>query len=1117
LLNLKGNPLWVLRIGLGVLGITAAGVLVWFFLKEKAEPEAPPAGGDEIDVAIATARARLHSARYAEKARLGDLPLILCLGPVGSAKTTTIVRSGLEPELLAGEVFRGEAVAATRAINLWYGSKTVLLEAGGKVVGDPARWSRLVRHLTPSRWSAALRGRAQASRMAIVCFSCEEMLKPGGGEAVMAAARDLRARLSEVSQRLGIRLPVYVVFTKADRIPYFPDYVRNFSSEEARDVLGVTLPWDNGPAGSYADRIFQRLTHSMGRIYGSLASRRLMYMPRETQPETLAAAYEFPREFRKISQLATQFMTDLCKPSQLEVSPMLRGFYFSGVRAVIVNDAGSAPAPEARAVDPRRMEATQAFVPSMAPQAPVAPRPAGGGQRKVPQWLFLEHLFREVILRDRVAMGATAGGARVNLLRRVLLVSAAAVALVLALGLMVSFVANRHLESRLIGAARSLTGATSNAPDLPTIEVLRRLDSLRTEVATLAEYEREGAPLRLRWGLYSGSNLFPEARTLYFKAFDNLMFGATREAMLRNMANLPATPNEGSEYQGTYDLLKAYLITTAYPEQSTPDFLTPVLLGNWQDNRQVDDARLQLAQQQFAFYAQELKYGNPYTIEANAATVDHARGFLRQFTGSQRIYQFMLAEAAKKNPAFQFTKAFPASAAVLTSTYEVPGAFTKGGWEFMQEAFKNVDRYFEGESWVLGDKGPSAADKAKVVDELRAQYRADYLKHWRAFLAGARVAGFATAQDGAQKLAVLSGNQSPLLQIFQVVAKNTAVDSTFAATAFQPVQVLTPAGADKLIGESNQGFMSNLVALQASLEQAGSASAGSGDAAVQKAVGDAGTAKVTARQLAQKFSTDPSSVGPDVLRLMIDPLSNVERLLSNFGAAGLNKSGRDFCRPLQRLMTVAPFKPGAPSQASLADVSSQFQRGTGAIWSYYNDVLQKYLVQQGARYAPRPGADIPLNPSFVEFFNRSAAFSDALYPQSPPPGPRVAFTFKPLLSDLVTSVTVSIDGRTATFTRTSTAAYPFQWIGTEARDARLTAQVGGNEVTMSYKGTWAVFQLFQAAENWRVEGIVQRAQWSTKHQGAQVTIPFELNLGGAPPIFDPGYFAGASCSGQVAR
>ncbi|HXI20599.1 MAG TPA: type VI secretion protein IcmF/TssM N-terminal domain-containing protein, partial [Gemmatimonadales bacterium] len=374
LLELSGSSLWVLRLGMALLGLGAAAVLLWYFLRELRDKEGapPPAVRDEIDVAVATAKSRLAAARQTEKKRLSQMPLVLCLGPVGSAKTTTVVRSGLDPDLLAGEVFRGDAVVATRIVNLWYSNQTVFLEAGGRLVQDAGRWSRLVRHLQPSRLAAVFSTGRQAPRVALVCLSAEDLVKPGGGEQVMTHAKELRGRLLEVSHRLGIRLPVYVVFTKADRIPYFADFVRNLSNDEAREVLGVTLPWDSGPAGTYADRTAARINTAMQRLYGSLGLHRLAYLPRETQPTVSAGAYEFPREFRKLMPLATQFLVDLCRPSQLEVSPILRGFYFSGVRAIIVEEgAQAAPARPERQAESLRMDATQAFVPAFAamPQA----------------------------------------------------------------------------------------------------------------------------------------------------------------------------------------------------------------------------------------------------------------------------------------------------------------------------------------------------------------------------------------------------------------------------------------------------------------------------------------------------------------------------------------------------------------------------------------------------------------------------------------------------------------------------------------------------------------------------------------------------------------------------
>ena len=239
-------------------------------------------------------------------------------------------------------------------------------------------------------------------------------------------------------------------------------------------------------------------------------------------------------------------------------------------------------------------------------------------------------------------------------------------------------------------------------------------------------------------------------------------------------------------------------------------------------------------------------------------------------------------------------------------------------------------------------------------------------------------------------------------------------------------------------------------------------------------------------------------------------------LLSGLGASGLNQRGRQFCTPLQRLMAEVPFGPSGERQAALGDVASQFQRGTGAIWSFYNDALHNYLERQGARYGQRPGADLTLTSGFIEFFNRAAAFSEAVFPEGAQ-SPRVSFTFKPVLSTRVPQVVLVVDGQTATFTRTSTAAHLFVWDGLQAQEAHVTARIDEKDVTLSMHGPWALFRLFQAAQDWQTAGAVQRASWNMRYKGEGVSVPFELNLGGAEPIFSRDYFSGVSCNGQVAR
>jgi type VI secretion system protein ImpL len=1119
LLGLSGSDYWILGVGLTLLGGAADAVLVWYFLRELRDQEGPrqPTQADEIDVTFRTAGQRLASARYAEKARLAQLPLVLCLGPTGSGKTTAILRSGLDADLLAGEVLRGDAVVATRVVNLWYSNKAVFLEAGGRLVADAGRFSRLVRHVQPSRLAAVFSAGRQAPRVALVCLSAEDLLKPGGGEQVLTHARELRARLLELSQRLGIRLPVYVVFTKADRIPYFTDFVRNFSNDEAREVLGATLPWDSGPAGTYADRTAARLNTATQRLSGALAAQRLQFLPREVQPEVIYNGYEFAREFRKLLPLATQFLVDLCKPSQLEVSPILRGFYFTGVRPVIVEEGAAAPAPQpGRRAEPLRLDATQAFVPAMY-GAPQAPAPAAGPVvRKVPQWVFLGRLFRDVILKDRVALAATAGGAKVNLLRRLLLAGAATLAFICTIGLLVSFVANRRLQHQAEAAVQTLAGASLPAGDLASLETLARLDTLRQVTERLGAWQRDGAPLRLRWGLYSGSAIYPSLRAIYFARFDSLLFAQVRGALTRDLRNLPDAPNDSSDYGLSYQLLKAHLVTTAFPDKSTPDFLAPVLAREWSAGHDVSEDRTRLAQDQFAFYAAELPRGNPYPFATDTFAVAHARAFLQQFKGGEQIYQIMQSEAAKAPGVkpFDFNRAYPASGQVVVVPYTVPAAFTRAGWNFMQEAFKNTDRFFQGEEWVLGGERPSERERAELTSRLRARYRDDYTRHWRAMLAQARIAPFGNMADAARKLLLLGGNPSPLLQLVNAVSLNTAVDSQLAATVFQPALVVSPADSTKLIGEKTQPYMQAVVALGTALQNVAAAPPGQSDGPAQEARSQATAAKNAAYTIRLAFNSDPNGVGNDVVRLLADPLNRVDPMLGNIGVAGLNKAGADFCAGINRVLSKAPFNPAGPP-ATVSDVNGVFEKGSGAIWNFYNDQLSRYLAPQGDSYGVRPGTSVKINRRFVDFFSRAAQFSRALYPEGQP-GPRVTIGFRPFTSANVPLVTLVIDGQSRMFTQTRTGEQLFNWVASEAQEAHLEAQIGGNAQRLQKSGTWAVFQLFAQATGWKTLGSRYQAQWTFKHEGRDVAVPFELNLQGAAPIFSPDWLRGLSCVGTIA-
>ncbi|HEY7237355.1 MAG TPA: ImcF-related family protein [Gemmatimonadaceae bacterium] len=1132
LLKLTGSDASVLHGGLALLGLISAALIIWFFRdRTPAGPATPQARLDaEVDQLFKAARTQLAAAKAgnAKDARFAKLPVVIVFGPPGSTKTTAVVRSGLEPEILAGEVMRGETVAPTKSANVWFAQGTVFAEAGGPVLANPDNWRHFVRALRPRSLVAALTGKPQAPRLAVLCFPCDDLMRAGGGEAVAAAARSLRERLGEAATQLGVKLPTYVLFTKADVIPHFDAFVRNFSADESREPLGASLAPDTVAEGTYAERVTPRLERAMRDLYRSLAARRLPVLSREHAAEYKPSAYEFPREVRKLSPLVVDFLREIGKPSALKGSPVLRGFYFTGVQAVFVSDTTpeySPPLQQAarEAVGARSatgvFSAHQVAAAATTPMASSAPR-----TRKVPRWDFLPRVFREVFLADQAAQRLTQGGQRVGFLRRATLAGGATLALLLSMAFAISYSGNRQLTREVSEAARGIAAIAPNNVDFPPVDAMRRLDSLRAQIDTLSAYEHQGAPLSLRWGLYGGSSIYPDVRSAYFNGFNRLMFGNTRASLLASLRALPDAPKASDDYGTSYSLLKAYLITTTHPEKSTVDFLSPVLMKEWLAGRSLDPERTQIAQRQFDTYARELQFWNPFPARADEPAVARGRAFLHQFAGSERIYQFMLAEANKANPAVQFNKRFPGSAAYLVDSYEVPGAFTKTGFTFMQEAFKTVDRFLQGESWVVGED-VQQGDKAKLVAELRGRYAGDYVENWRRFLRSAAIARYANVRDAAQKLTVIGGNQSPLLELFSVAARNTNVAPDIA-TIFQPVQAVTPpADTTKLIGAGNQAYMGALVAFQASLEQAAAAVGPSADQAAGQAAGSAASAKSAARQIAASFTIDQQGqVHSTVQKLMEDPISYAEALLARFGADQVNARARAFCGGARLTLAKFPFNPNSSAQASIQEVSAMLRPGSGSLWTLYNEMLQSALQKQGNTYQPVAGS-IRLSPAFVDFFNRAATLSDVLFAGGTP-DPHFSITVKPIVADGTNGVSIMLEGDEVRATKTLAQQQRIDWPAA-THDAKLSAQLGTLQATLvgPYSGPWAMFQLFYAADNWQPIGTAMRAEWSLRSGtqgislpgGAALKVSVDVSPASAAAVLKRGYLAGAECTGDAAR
>lgn len=1114
-MDLTGPNFYIFYAVLTILGLIALGIFVWWKTRQEnaaaqaATPgAAPQAGGaDEVELCIRDAEAKMAASKLAGGSGLGNLPLVFLMGEQGSTKTSILVNSGMEPELLAGHVYQDNAIVPTRATNLWYARGTIFVEAGSSILSDQTRWQKIIRKLKPGALKSVVGSGTQAPRAAVVCVDSEMFMQANASDRIATLGRSLQARLGDISQTLGISLPVYVLFTRADRLAFFADYMRTLTNEEAAQVFGATLPMRQETGGVFAEVESQRVNNAFTALVHSLCDKRNIFLARESDGNKVPTAYEFPREFRKLRNGLVQFLVDVCRPSQLRVSPFLRGFYFCGVRPIFVNET----APVAQRQTPSKAYeatagATSMFqVPQMAAPSPVVEQVVTGS-KKVPQWMFLPHFFHYVLLQDKAAMGASGASIQTSKTRRVMLWVATAAALILALGWTISYFRNRSLVNDAVTAAEGISSVEGGGMAVPSLDALKRLDKLRESLVLLRHYETDGAPWTYRMGLYTGSELLPKVREVYFAKFAHLLFGQTQAGLVQHLRSVKIPPAATDEYGPTYKILRSYLITTSNHEYSDREFAA-FMNARWATGRDVPTDRAELVQRQWEFYADELKIENPYSSTPDKFARDNAREHLDKFSGTERIYQFMLAEANKANKPVNFNRQFPGSATAVVQSKDMPGAFTKPGWNWMQGAFNNINKYFGGEEWVLGKQKGTTIDRAQV-DELRARYRQDYIKAWRDYIKTATVLRYANLKDAATKLNTQVSPQSPILSLFWLASQNTGIDSKEVQAAFQPVHATVPAAnADRPSAPTNQNYLNGLISLQSTIDQVANIQGPVDAGAAAPTLSAAANAKIAVKQMAGTFSIDPDAhIEGAVQRLLEEPITNAEGLLRGVGKGEGNAAGAGLCSQLRPFLIKFPFNPKGQADATLQDVDTLLKPGQGVIFQVYEQKFKNVLLKTGSTYTANPAAGFPVNPAFVDFYNKAQKLSDVWYKNGAAQAASMNFTVTPGRSDEVGGAQLTINGTPVPLTTAGGGGKSFGWPGSGTSSAKLSAT---DFPAVTYDGLWAPFHLFAVADRFGGAGGAYNMEFDLiagLRQGAkkQSTVRMALDLQGAPAFFRDG-------------
>ncbi len=117
-LNLQGANLWVFRLCIFLLLALAVAAIVWWLRnRQKTKPAGGTSSGadsasgagvaEDILLVLREAEARVASStQLPSGTRLSSLPVIFLVGDSAAGKTCVATQSGLEPELLSGQVYQ---------------------------------------------------------------------------------------------------------------------------------------------------------------------------------------------------------------------------------------------------------------------------------------------------------------------------------------------------------------------------------------------------------------------------------------------------------------------------------------------------------------------------------------------------------------------------------------------------------------------------------------------------------------------------------------------------------------------------------------------------------------------------------------------------------------------------------------------------------------------------------------------------------------------------------------------------------------------------------------------------------------------------------------------------
>jgi len=698
----------------------------------------------------------LKSSKLARGGRdaLAVLPWYLMIGPPGTGKSTALRNSGLKFPYLSskgGGAVRG--VGGTRNCDWWLTNDAVFLDTAGRyTTGEEDRdeWMSFLDILARNRPSRPING-------LVVTVSVTDLLDVDP-QAAGELGQRIRERVDEVTTRLKVVVPIYVMITKCDLIHGFVETFADLPRSERGQIWGFTVP-----LSSQQEAPSELLLKRFDELTSVLEQRSLRRIGQERRLETRERIYQFPQRFDSLRKSVAEFVQPLFMESVFQDTPVMRGLYFTSGTQDIRMAERQVPGAAAEVFGTHRPTAEQAEGRSF----------------------FLWDVFNKVMFQDqKLAVRSSMEEFRLRRQRYMLTAACLATSVLVLLLPAVSYVQNFELVR---GLRETIVSVKLHATD--DIGRVVELSPLQQRLKVLHQYQVEGAPFWMRLGMFQGGRLYPLAQGFYNDQLKGLLLGrqhARIKQSLQTFAELQERPDwvpSSDAYGRSFNDLKMYLLITQPRSIREPEldathrsWLVWQIVNHWRDIRgqerdtNVEGAIVQHAEMYIAMMAQDPeRLGFP----RDESVVRNARRALNRVPLANLELQQLISEAGREYPDLSLGDIVGA-VPEMRAKKRVPGAFTKRAWDEMLK--QRLDEAFqERQAWVLNRD--SHEDELNLRAELRNRYYQQYIEAWSEFLTSVSVEEPQTIDQTERMLTSLTrGATPPLGRLFRAVEQNVQLE-----------------------------------------------------------------------------------------------------------------------------------------------------------------------------------------------------------------------------------------------------------------------------------------------------------------------------------------------------